>query len=313
MEETKSTLEEKLIAALAQAPIPDSQLFAAQHEVPHQVLDGVLKSLEVDDYVLLKKDERHVLTLTAEAVDICAHGSPEWRLLQAVASEAEAVPKDKLAEKTAMALGLINIAAGKLVKSKWATLDKTSVSSTPAGVEVAKSGEDADAVLLRRMRADPRPEAFSTEEVNRMKKRKAVKVEKINYYEVSKGAEFKAIRKKAVGELTQEMLKTGEWEHLEFKGMKLNALGKVTGGEATGSLHPLLQMREQFREILLEMGFEEMPTNRWVESSFWNFDALFQPQQHPARDLHDTFYISDPAVCSSLPQNDYVQRVKDVH
>lgn len=37
--------------------------------------------------------------------------------------------------------------------------------------------------------------------------------------------------------------------------------------------------------------FEEMPTNKYVESSFWNFDALFQPQQHPARDAHDTFFL----------------------
>ncbi|NWU92626.1 SYFA ligase, partial [Upupa epops] len=37
--------------------------------------------------------------------------------------------------------------------------------------------------------------------------------------------------------------------------------------------------------------FTEMPTNRFVESSFWNFDALFQPQQHPARDQHDTFFL----------------------
>ena len=34
-----------------------------------------------------------------------------------------------------------------------------------------------------------------------------------------------------------------------------------------------------------------MPTNNFVESSFWNFDALFQPQQHPARDAHDTFFL----------------------
>ena len=35
----------------------------------------------------------------------------------------------------------------------------------------------------------------------------------------------------------------------------------------------------------LQMGFQEMTTNRWVESSFWNFDSLFQPQQHPAREV----------------------------
>lgn len=46
-----------------------------------------------------------------------------------------------------------------------------------------------------------------------------------------------------------------------------------------GHLHPLLKVRTQFRKIFTQMGFEEMPTNNYVESSFWNFDALFQPQQ----------------------------------
>jgi phenylalanyl-tRNA synthetase alpha subunit len=54
-------------------------------------------------------------------------------------------------------------------------------------------------------------------------------------------------------------------------------------------------VRSEFRQILISMGFEEMPTSRWVESSFWNFDALFQPQSHPARDAHDTFFVKAPA------------------
>lgn len=52
------------------------------------------------------------------------------------------------------------------------------------------------------------------------------------------------------------------------------------------------QVRTQFRKIFTQMGFSEMPTNNYVESSFWNFDALFQPQQHPARDAHDTFFLT---------------------
>lgn len=55
-----------------------------------------------------------------------------------------------------------------------------------------------------------------------------------------------------------------------------------------------------------------MPTNNFVENSFWNFDALFTPQKHPARDAQDTFFLSDPAVTTALPQ-DYVERVKKVH
>lgn len=55
-----------------------------------------------------------------------------------------------------------------------------------------------------------------------------------------------------------------------------------------------------------------MPTNRWVESSFWNFDSLFQPQQHPARDMHDTFFLESPKSTLELPK-DYVERVKEMH
>jgi phenylalanyl-tRNA synthetase alpha chain len=62
-------------------------------------------------------------------------------------------------------------------------------------------------------------------------------------------------------------------------------------------------VRTFFREILLEMGFNEMPTSKFVESSFWNFDALFQPQSHPARDMHDTFFLKNPAQAQKLPED----------
>ncbi|CAL9136434.1 unnamed protein product, partial [Musa textilis] len=69
----------------------------------------------------------------------------------------------------------------------------------------------------------------------------------------------------------------------------------------------LSQVCEEIQSIFLQMGFEEMPTNNFVESrgktySFWDFDALFQPQQHPARDSHDAFF-----------RKDYAERVKLVH
>ncbi|CRK40670.1 hypothetical protein BN1708_016820, partial [Verticillium longisporum] len=90
----------------------------------------------------------------------------------------------------------------------------------------------------------------------------------------------------------------------------------------SGALHPLNKVRHEFRQIFFEMGFEEMPTNKYVESGFWNFDALFVPQQHPARDLQDTFYISDPKVAGRPgPESEddkkdyetYWENVKQVH
>jgi phenylalanyl-tRNA synthetase alpha chain len=57
------------------------------------------------------------------------------------------------------------------------------------------------------------------------------------------------------------------------------------------------------------MGFAEME-GPMVESAFWNFDALFQPQDHPARELADTFYLEGKA---KLPSKELVEKVKESH
>jgi phenylalanyl-tRNA synthetase alpha chain len=94
-----------------------------------------------------------------------------------------------------------------------------------------------------------------------------------------------------------------------FKPLNLDAAGKPPTG---GALHPILKVKTLFREIFLQLGFEEMQTNKYVESSFWNFDALYQPQQHPARDMQDTFFVSTPSETLKIPP-DYLARVKATH
>jgi phenylalanyl-tRNA synthetase alpha subunit len=106
------------------------------------------------------------------------------------------------------------------------------------------------------------------------------------------------------------MLESGSWRTTPFKPYNFATLGERPAH--SGYLHPLLKVRAEFRKVLLQMGFEEMPANRWAESSFWNFDALFQPQSHPARDAHDTFFLSHPAQTLELPAG-YCGRVKQVH
>lgn len=142
-----------------------------------------------------------------------------------------------------------------------------------------------------------------------MKKRKLLNVVSQKSYEVTKGSNYAPERVKLETTLTADMLRSGAWKDAKFKKINLNAVGQFPSG---GHLHPLLKVRSQFRQILLEMGFNEMPTQRFVESSFWNFDSLFQPQSHPARDMHDTFFLKNPVSCKDIPE-DYLKRVKDTH
>lgn len=107
-----------------------------------------------------------------------------------------------------------------------------------------------------------------------MKKRKLLNVVSQKSYEVTKGSNYAPERVKLETTLTADMLRSGAWKDAKFKKINLNAVGQFPSG---GHLHPLLKVRSQFRQILLEMGFNEMPTQRFVESSFWNFDSLFQP------------------------------------
>lgn len=132
----------------------------------------------------------------------------------------------------------------------------------------------------------------------------------VKSFPVSKGPKFgEAAVPLAFPELSRESLESGDWKSKSFKPINYQALGLKNHG---GFLHPLLKVRTAFRQIFLELGYEEMPTERWVESSFWNFDTLFQPQQHPARDSHDTFFLANPQKCNEIPA-DYLARVKEMH
>lgn len=144
---------------------------------------------------------------------------------------------------------------------------------------------------------------------NEYKKRKLLQEVVTKSFIISKGPEFSTTLKKLETDLTVEMLANGLWADLKFKAYNFDALGVPPD---CGQLHPLLKVRTEFRQIFLEMGFSEMPTNNYVESSFWNFDALFQPQQHPARDAHDTFFIDYPSKSYKFPE-EYLERVKTVH
>ena len=56
--------------------------------------------------------------------------------------------------------------------------------------------------------------------------------------------------------------------------------------------HPLQDVIDEVREIFVSLGFTEI-SGTLTQSSFWNFDALFTPQDHPAREMQDTFYLKD--------------------
>jgi len=75
--------------------------------------------------------------------------------------------------------------------------------------------------------------------------------------------------------------------------------------------HPLQDVIDEVREIFVSLGFDELVGNS-TQSSFWNFDALFIPQDHPAREMQDTFYLKDLKM-NSVASPKQIKNVSDAH
>ncbi|MGA2918097.1 phenylalanine--tRNA ligase subunit alpha [Methanoregula sp.] len=106
------------------------------------------------------------------------------------------------------------------------------------------------------------------------------------------------------GTLTREQILSGSWKTANLRKYDVSKLPKKA---YPGKIHPYQRIIAEMREILLEMGFEEL-YGGIVQQSFWNFDALFQPQDHPAREMQDTFYLRE-----TLPLPPGYEKVKAMH
>ncbi|XP_075888727.1 phenylalanine--tRNA ligase alpha subunit [Nelusetta ayraudi] len=267
----------------------------------HQVIVGAVKSLLCLGEIISAelRSSKH-WELTGEGTEIAEQGSQEARVFTSV-------PLEGLPQSELMKLPFGKIGFSKAMSNKWIRLDK----AHEGGPRIFRNVDSIDDQVREKLLLIKKGNANQLEEKekNELKKRKLLNEVTVKSYWISKGSSFSTTITKQETELTPEMIASGSWKEKTFKPYNFEALGVAPD---CGHLHPLMKVRTQFRQIFLEMGFTEMPTNNFIESSFWNFDSLFQPQQHPARDQHDTFFLSDPALAHEFPQ-DYLERVKKVH
>lgn len=105
--------------------------------------------------------------------------------------------------------------------------------------------------------------------------------------------------------LETDMMKTGSWKGKEFRHYKVNLDVPI---QEIGRRHPMIESNNILRDIFVEMGFVEMQ-GPMVETAFWNMDLLWIPQDHPARDEQDTFYLEG----SGEVKQDLIDAVKLMH
>jgi phenylalanyl-tRNA synthetase alpha chain len=281
--------------------IDNSESLEEEFNIDHAKLESILKSLVTDCYIDLKPIKRKEIKLTEEGEECVDKGTPEFRVFTQL-TPGEETDKKKFEEEHKIEINKQLVS--KLKLNGWVEMGKTWIKRLD-GVEA----EDTDRDLMKEIQQKPRLEDYDDKKVKELKNRKLIKFANISSYIITKGPDFATEIIERESELTMDLLKNDEYKNKIFKKFNTLANGIELDG---GHLHPLLKVRTLFREIFIEMGFEEMPTSQYVESSFWNFDALFQPQQHPARDAHDTFFCEEPATCNTVPE-EYMARVKEVH
>ncbi|PWB49226.1 MAG: phenylalanine--tRNA ligase subunit alpha [Candidatus Methanoperedenaceae archaeon] len=198
---------------------------------------------------------------------------------------------------------MVGIALGWLRKKNWVKIEGDRI----IPLEKAEVGEDE--TILSKLKKGPLSDIG--EAVRDLIKRNLVeKTEKksriIIITEDGKAlAEGGLNIEEEIAQLTPTIITSGSWKNAHMRPYDIHTRIKPIYG---AKLHPYRRLINEMRQIFLEMGFTEIKGDI-VQSSFWNFDALFQPQEHPAREMQDTFHLATEC---DLPE-EYIKPVKEMH
>jgi phenylalanyl-tRNA synthetase alpha chain len=126
--------------------------------------------------------------------------------------------------------------------------------------------------------------------------------------QVKKQLKEQGVSGNEIGSLTPEMLADGSWKNAAFRSYNVNT---PPARVLLGRLSPYSEFLDGVKDKLVSLGFEEFD-GPLVETEFWNCDALFMPQFHSARDIHDVYHIEDPKKAKEI-QQPYLDQVAEAH
>jgi phenylalanyl-tRNA synthetase alpha chain len=316
--------EKKLLKSLEENENYTPEEIAKNNSMDIKSVMSAAGSLASKDIIDVKKVLLESISLTDEGKKYAEIGLPERRVLNVLFDEKEIVMKD-LVKTTGIENYEIKIVIGWLVRKNWAKIDKGIIKITDLGTEFKdQKGNDErllEILLNNKETGGNYPILLSDLDEDLISGLKQLN-ERKNIIEIEKNTihsfklldnGFKILKKgftiqKEATQLTSDQIKTGEWKNLKYRPYDINAeYPEIFPGKG----HPLRRIIEEIREIFLNLGFSES-NGSILESAFWNFDSLFQPQDHAAREMQDTFYVKNPNDCH-LPEDKLVNAVAETH
>jgi len=303
--------ERKVILALEGRRAATTQELSAETGLRKDAVEKASAWAETKGAVSFREEVSRSFNLTEEGRKYVEDGLPEKRLLELVAGGSDEISalKDEFPS--------LSIALVWVKRNGWATIEKGRLTLTEEGL-AAKDEETLDDALLASLRGTSldNPDDDSMARLDQFVRRNLVEESEtvIRWVELTKVGRdlipaIKRIKETLIiTQITPEILQNGSWKGASFQGYDVTL--------PVPSLHPgkrhfISSIIDYIRRFWVELGFKEM-TGEYLELSFWNFDALFQPQDHPARDLADTFYLKTPYK-GRLPDDEMVENVRQTH
>jgi len=273
-------------------------------------------SLKEMNLIRIHEKKRTRIKLNEEGELYATSGLPERRVVDALKRLGFEAPIDVVLRESGLDRKLTAIALGWISRKGWAAVDKKERMLRMA-VEPPASSDEKLLSLLKKMKtltvedlSDELKEAFKL-----LKGRKILQIseetERIleltekGWRTLEEGLE----EAEEVSQLTPSLIVSGRWRKVKL--IKYNIKAPVAR-IWPGKKHPYLRFLDHLRYRLVALGFKEM-TGPIVELSFFNCDALYMPQNHPAREVHDMYFIKNPAFGSLTRYSEVLKNVKETH
>ncbi|MCC6003618.1 MAG: phenylalanine--tRNA ligase subunit alpha [Thermofilum sp.] len=285
-----------------------SQLGARREDLMRDV-----EELRVRGLVEVVRKSYESVVLTDEAEKFLSQGLPEERLLK-VLEEEGAVKEDEVLAKASM--HGVPISPGELQPAITHLARVRAVTFSGGAIKLSSAEKAREHILrTRRMLESVGKGELEGVDLDYLKRRQLVEVRrqarillKPTQRLISLAQKGLLTEAEVITELTSEVIESGRWRSAVFKEFDLSV---EIPTQPFGRKHPYLEFLDWIREILVSMGFEEM-RGPHVELELWNFDALFQAQDHPAREIHDTYFVKG-GLTGMVRDSELLARIASVH
>lgn len=276
-----------------------------------------LQWLRNKEILTLKEDSKSLIMLDKNGYVYIKQGLPERRFLTSLNREMSLKEIEKVSklskEEISVSLGILKRKTAINIAKKG---NDVLITITDVGRNFLKKEMFEEIFIKKTFPVDPKTlsaeENFAYGELSKRKniiKSEMQKVKTVILTPAGNEVVQSALNftEDVIDSVTRDIIKNKSWSTKEFRTYDMNAsVPRINYGKA----HFENEAIDYMKSIWLSLGFKEM-SGPMVQTAFWDLDALFVPQDHPAREMQDTFYIKNPSE-GRIPE-ELKKKVKAVH